>query len=105
MNAGHALRFTKGNKQLGRQRRPVLPTKDDVAILRRAASGFVLVTMIEGKRRYTYEDGAPVTLRCTTKDLNGEHHFQRLVNEGWLVPEKGGGLFGDEPQKYFARRP
>ena len=51
MNAGHPLRYTKGNKQLGRQRRPVLRTKEDVAILRRAAAGFVLVTMIEGELR------------------------------------------------------
>ena len=61
--------------------------------------------MIEGQRRYTYEDGSALTLRCTTKDPEGEHHFNKLVDEGWLVPEKGGGLFGDEPQKYFARRP
>ena len=82
--------------------KPVLPTPADMAILRRAARGFVMVTIIDGAPRYSYEDGTPVSLR--EKNDSGARHFKKLVAEGWLVPEEGDALFeGGPPQRYRAR--
>lgn len=106
MNSGHALRYTAGNAQKGIPARPVLPTSQDVAILRRAALGYIVVTMIEGDPQYNYDDGSPVTLRPSRGD-DGKAHFAKLVAEGWLVPDKGDSLFPDDPnpQIYRARKP
>jgi hypothetical protein len=97
-NAGHAIRYTEGNDRKGIKPKPVLPTPQDVAILRRAAAGYIIVTMQHGWPSYTYEDGSPVTLHG-----NGQKHFVKLVAEGWLIPDKGDALFPDDPQPQIYR--
>lgn len=109
--SGHALRYTKENKRKKIAPKPILPTIEEVAILRRCAAGYIVVTMIDGSRHYNYEDGTPVTLLNSrigagTYD-NGERHFARLVDERWLVGDKNDSLFADDPrpQIYRARKP
>jgi hypothetical protein len=109
-NPGHALRYTKGNEEKNIKPRPVLPVREDVPILRRAAMGYIVVTMIDGSPQYNYEDGTPVTLhrfRTGTAYDDGQKHFQRMVSEGWLIGDKGDSLFADDPQPqiYRARKP
>lgn len=104
MNPGHAVTFTKGNERMGITRKPILPTPEDVAILRRAAAGFVLVSIIDGKMRVSYEDGTPVSPRW--RDPSGARMLQKMVSNGWLIPDKNDTLF-DVPlaQIYRARKP
>jgi hypothetical protein len=108
--SGHALRYTNGNERKNITPKPILPTKEEVAILRRCAAGYIVVTMVDGSPQYNYEDGISVTLlhsrRGGTHD-NGEKHFARLVNERWLVGDKKDCLFPDDPQPqiYRARKP
>jgi DNA (cytosine-5)-methyltransferase 1 len=94
---GHPLRYTRGDEARRIPQRPVLPAAEDVAIMRRAALGHIIVTMINGRRRFSYEDGSPVSLRPSKisprKWDYGELHFDRMVTEGWLVPDPGGTLF------------
>ena len=106
--SGHALRYTKGNESRNIKPRAVLPTTEDVAILRRCAAGYIIVTMIDGKPQYTYEDGSPVTLRPLKRRTaishdDGERNFARLVREGWLIGDKGDCLFQDNPQPQIYR--
>jgi len=101
---GHPLRYTKGNEELDRKRKAVLPTPHEVAIMRRAAGGFIIVTMVDGSPRYSYEDGSPVGFIESTKENHpGQRQFSRMVNEGWLVGDRGDSLFEDQPQIYRAR--
>jgi hypothetical protein len=80
------------------------PNEADMPILRRAAAGYIIVTMVDGHPRYNYADGVPVSLR--NRGDGGQAHFQRLVINGWLVPDKDA-LFVDMPnaQVYRALRP
>lgn len=80
------------------------PNEADMPILRRAAAGYIIVTMVDGRPRYNYADGVPVSLR--NRGDGGQAHFQRLVINGWLVPDKDT-LFIDAPnaQVYRALRP
>lgn len=109
--SGHALRYTKGDKRRGIPPKPVLPTKEDVAILRRCAVGYIVVTMIDGSPQYNYDDGTTVTLINRKIGVgrydNGEKHFARLVKERWLIGDKNDCLFPDDPQPqiYRARKP
>ena len=104
--SGHPLRYTRGNVKKNVPPKPVLPTPQDVAILRRAALGYIIVTHIDGKPQYNYEDGTPVTLRESHHD-NGQRHFNKLVAEKWLGGDSGDSLFPDDPQPqiYRARKP
>jgi hypothetical protein len=108
---GHPLRYTKGDEARHIPQRPVLPAAEDVAIMRRATLGYIIVTMINGQRRFSYEDGSPVSLRpskiAPRKWDYGELHFDRMVKEGWLVPDPGDSLLPDHPQPqiYRARKP
>jgi hypothetical protein len=49
-------------------------------ILRRAAAGYIVVTMIEGKPHYAYDDGSYVSLQACCGD-GGRVHFERLVSK------------------------
>jgi hypothetical protein len=109
-NRGHALRYTKGDDNKNIEPKPVLPTPQDVAIIRRASAGYIVVTMQDGSPTYSYEDGSRVTLRSSkvgTSYDDGERHFNKMVAEGWLIPDKGDALFPDDPQPqiYQARKP
>lgn len=106
INPGHALRYTKGNDRKNIPPKPVLPSKDDMPILRRAAAGYIVVTMVDGAPRYAYDDGSLVTLRGLRGKDFGRRHFQRLVKEGWLVADRGDSLLPDDPnpQIYRARK-
>lgn len=106
INPGHALTATKGNAQRGIPRRPILPTAQETAILRRVAAGYCTVTFIDGRPHYGYEDGTPLPLRRPRSDPDGENQFRRMVANGWLIPDQGDSLFPDgPPQIYRARRP
>lgn len=59
-------------------------------MLRRIARGRLMVTMIEGKRAYCYEDGS----RCDQRAA------QRLIREAWVVPGDGPLFAGEEPQSW-----
>ena len=80
------------------------PTEADMLILRRAAASYIIVSIADGSPRYNYADGVPVSLR--NRGDGGQAHFQRLVINGWLVPDKDA-LFTDAPnaQVYRALRP
>jgi hypothetical protein len=85
------------NREGNNAQKPKLarPTEADMPILRRAAAGYIVVTMVDGKPRYNYADGAYVSLQRHRND--GAHaHFTRLVSNGWLVPDKDT-LFKDAP--------
>jgi hypothetical protein len=81
------------------------PTDADMPILRRAAASYIVVTMVDGRPCYNYADGAYVSLR-SHRDDGGWAHFQRLVRNGWLVPDQDV-LFADAPlaQVYRALKP
>jgi hypothetical protein len=102
-NPGHATTFTRGNELIGRPERPILPSKEEVAILRRTSRGFIKATMIDGSPTYSYEDGSKITFN-SDKDHKIQRQFHRMVANGWLIPDKGDSLFGDAPQIYRARR-
>lgn len=107
-NPGHALRFTQGNPAKELFPKPVLPTKEQTAILRRAAAGYIFVTNGERGTQYRYNDGTTVTLRRSKigpgKYDEGERDFGRMVKEGWLVPDKGDTLFEDSPAQIYRTR-
>jgi hypothetical protein len=103
-NPGHALTFTPGNSALGKPEKPILPSKEEVAILRRATLGFIKVTMIDGRPTYAYEDGSRISFRKPDDERSVNSQFHRMVANGWLIPDKGDSLFGDAPQIYRARR-
>jgi hypothetical protein len=104
-NPGHALTFTPGNAIIGRPEKPILPSVEEVAILRRASLGFIIVTLTETGRVYTYEDGNLVTFRSSAP-AKSERQFARMVANGWLIPDRRDSLFaGGPPQIYRARKP
>jgi len=82
-----------------------LPTEADMPILRKAAASPIVVTMVDGRPQYHYADGAYASLRSRSGD-GGRAHFDRLVINGWLIPDKDA-LFPDAPkaQVYRALRP
>jgi hypothetical protein len=103
-NRGHALTFTPGNRNLGKPKKPILPSVEEVAILRRASLGFIIVTLTETGQIYTYEDGSWVTFRSGDQ-RKVERQFARMVANGWLVPDRHDTLFdGGPPQIYRARK-
>ncbi|MBO0738761.1 MAG: hypothetical protein J2P48_19690 [Alphaproteobacteria bacterium] len=104
-NPGHALKTTKGNEARGIAPKPILPTPHETAMLRRVAAGYCIVTYVEGEPHYAYENGEPMSLRKTHSDPTGSRQFHRLVDQGWLIPDRGDTLFDDTPaQIYRARR-
>jgi hypothetical protein len=104
-NPGHAVTFTPGNQRLGKPEKPILPSVEEVAILRRASLGFIIVTLTETGKIYAYEDGSPVTFRSGDQ-VRSERQFARMVANGWLMPDRGDSLFdGGPPQIYRARKP
>jgi hypothetical protein len=103
-NPGHALTFTPGNQATGKPEKPILPSKEEVAILRRTSLGFIKVTMIDGKPTYSYEDGSPISFRNQHNGRGVDRQFHRMAANGWLIPDKGDSLFGEAPQVYRARQ-
>jgi hypothetical protein len=103
-NPGHALTFTKGNERIGNPEKPILPSKEEVAILRRAALGFIKATMIDGSPAYSYEDGRKITFR-SDEQRKIQRQFSHMVKNGWLIPDHKDSLFeGGTPQVYRARQ-
>ena len=97
MNPGHALTFTKGNEQKNIPRKPILPTPEEVAILRRIAQGYAKLTFTKDGPQYAYDDGTPIRA--------SRRRFNRMVENRWLVGDKDS-LFADgTPQIYRARKP
>jgi hypothetical protein len=79
----------------------VRPNEHEVAILRRIARGYLLVTMVEGKPIYCYDDGTRIGSGNRNRDPFGERQLLRFVQNGWIVPVKGEGLISDaQPQRY-----
>jgi hypothetical protein len=104
-NPGHATTFTRGNANIGRPAKPILPSKEEVAILRRASQGFIKATMIDGSPSYSYEDGSKITFR-SDEQHKIQRQFSRMVENRWLLPDQKDSLFeGGTPQVYRARRP
>lgn len=105
--SGHPLRMTAANERKHIRPKPVLPGTADMPILRRAAQGYIVVTMIDGARQFNYEDGSHVSLKRSklspTRWDEGEKHFDKLVKEGWLVGDKGDCLFADDPHPQIYR--
>jgi len=100
---GHPLRRTKGNEEKGIRPKPVLPSAKDMAILRRAAQGYIFATQTEDGPEFRYDDGAMVSLRDGAK---GGRQFARMIAEGWLIPDKHDSLLDNgPPQLYRARKP
>jgi hypothetical protein len=104
-NPGHALTYTRGSKAKNRPEKPILPTPLEVAILRRCAAGYIKVTLTEKGSQYSYDDGTELPLRTPRGDRHGTKHFQRLVSNGWLIPDADSLLPGGPPQVYRARKP
>jgi hypothetical protein len=78
------------------------PSKHEQSILRRAARGFIVVTMTEGGSRYFYEDGSPV--RAANGNPIERDDFARLKK--FLVPDRGDTLLSDAPaQRWNVRKP
>jgi len=78
------------------------PTAYEASILRRAARGFILVTMRGGGTLYTFEDGTPIRDEKTHKPLD-KRGFVRLSR--FLVPERRDALFdGGTAQRWNTRR-
>ena len=73
--------------------RPIRPTPHQTAMLRRIERGKLLVTMIDGKSVYSYEDGT----KCNQDAAYG------LIRRGWVRPESPG-LIGGMPQGYVLAR-
>jgi hypothetical protein len=96
--ASHPNRYTQGNPDLGIQPKPILPTEDQVAVLRRCHSGFIIATMIDGNPNYSYDDGSQISL--------SKKQIQKMIKEGWLVPDPTDSLFLNGPAQVFrARKP
>lgn len=102
-NPGHAKTFTKGNPKLGRPEKPILPSKEEVAILRRASLGFIKLTLTEDGPSYSYEDGSKITFR-SDQAKNIARQFERMVSNGWLIPDRGDSLLGDGPPQIYRAR-
>lgn len=100
------MSLTKNEREQG-YLEPPRPSPHTVAILRRVARGYLLVTHgTNDKNRpeiiYCYDDGTGV------RDFRGKPISSRkihtMVAEGWLIPVKGESLFPDgTPQRYRAR--
>ena len=82
----------------GKFRQPARPTDKEVAILRRIARGFLLVTKGEKGDTFTYEDGSPVT-------HEGKHGFPltKFLHNRWIKPVEGEELIEGMPQRYVLR--
>jgi hypothetical protein len=78
--------------------KPRRPTPQQTAALRKIASGWLDVTMRDGKPCCSYADG--------TTPSHG-FNLARFISAGWLTPAAGcRPLFGDAfAQRYVARRP
>jgi hypothetical protein len=105
MNPGHALTFTKGNEKKNIPRKPILPTPEEVAMLRRIARGYAKLTFTEKGPQYAYDDGTPLPLRRPKRDPHGKLHFDRMVENRWLVGDKDSLMEDGTPQIYRARKP
>lgn len=78
------------------------PGEHTLAILRRVARGFLLVTQNEGRTLYCYDDGTPV--RNSNGGEIAGHQIKAMIKRGWLLPIKGESLLTDgPPQRYRAR--
>ena len=75
-----------------RRSAPPWPTVLQTAILRRAAAGSVLCTMVDGAPTYTYEDGTPVS--GSAKDV------QKCIANGWLSGDRDA-LSADAPSQVY----
>lgn len=96
--------LTKDERMAGY--RPVpQPNEQQVAILRRVALGFLLVTQGEKGPVYTYDDGSP--LPNLSRTVGNERSVKRMIAEGWLMPIEGEALpfhsAPTPPQRYRAR--
>lgn len=80
------------------------PTPHERAILQRIARGFLIVTQLEERTIYTYEDGTPIVNERTFKPLDNKG-FARLSR--FLDPEPSSGLFNipGAAQRWNARKP
>lgn len=105
-NPGHAMTFTKGDDGKGIPKKPILPTPQEVAMLRRIAMGYAVLTFTDDGPHYAYNDGAALPLRRSPKDPDGKGQFERMVSNGWLIPDKKDSLFEDaSAQVYRVRKP
>lgn len=94
--------------RIGRKGVPIKPPKPsphESAIPRRIARGALLMTMIEGKPAYTYEDGTEITSGKARFGYESfrEWQFNRFVQAGWIVadPSAPALLPGETPQRYI----
>ena len=102
---GHPRTYTKGNRLKGISPKPILPTPDEVAMLRRIARGYARTTNTGGGPQYHYDDGTPMPLRKGKLDPYGTKAFKRLVHNGWLIPQGDALIPGTLSQTYKARKP
>jgi hypothetical protein len=100
-------KHVRRNAVTGKEIREPMPSPHEVAILRRAARGYVQVTMREGTNPlYSYDDGVVINSGKRDGSELGAGAFNRMVKQGWLIPIKGESLLGDEgpAQRYTAQR-
>jgi hypothetical protein len=92
---------------LGKEIKPPTPSPHEVAILRRAARGYIQVTMTGRAAQHTYDDGVRIASGKRDGSRLGPVAFNRMVKQGWLVPIKGESLLGEKgpAQRYTARKP
>jgi len=69
-----------------------IPAGRQTEILRRAAGGYVLLTMVSGEPTYCYEDGSLIT--------GTRHDVQRCIKNGWLRGDRDILLSGGPSQVY-----
>ena len=78
------------------------PGEHTIAILRRVARGFLLVTQHEDRTVYCYDDGTKI--RNSQGGLVTGRQVKAMIRHGWLLPIKGESLITDgPPQRYRAR--
>ncbi len=92
MNPGHATTFTKD-----KPRKPILPTRTEMVILRRIARSYAKLTLTEDGPQYAYADGTLISM--------SPGRFRRMVANHWLIGDKDSLLPDGSPQVYRARKP
>lgn len=96
--------LTKAERELGYRPTPQ-PNEQQVAVLRRVARGFLLVTHTDKGAVYSYDDGT--RLASLSKTGENDRIIKRMIAEGWLLPiDKETLPFAGEampPQRYRAR--
>ena len=90
------------DKATGRRSlKQALPNEHEVAILRRIARGHLLVTMVEGKEVYCYDDGTRINSGNRRAEPFSGRQLARFLQHQWIVPVQDESLIEGVPQRYI----